>query len=413
MDLLIILKVGCLMLEDIKSKLKKYNQEHLLNFYNELSNEEKGHLINQINSIDFDLLINLFKNINKKEEDAEITSMTSYEPSNEYTTTGIEVMKREEYAVVTMAGGQGTRLGFNGPKGTYVLEYGINKSLFEMHCDKLKHIYKMCNVYTPWYIMTSYANNKDTISFFEHNNYFNYPKDKIHFFIQEELPMIDINGKIVMDSKFNIKMGANGSGGVFSSLSKSGMLEDMKHNHIKWVYIGGVDNPLTPTDDPNLVGFAKYENFLGVSHIIPKGYPEEKVGVFCKKNGKPSVIEYIEMTPEMNNLRDGKGTLVYGDSHILLNLFNIEALDVISKKPLKYVPAFKKTNYINDNGELVIPDKENAYKFEKFVFDAFSYFDRVGLLKGVREHIFAPIKNATGVDSPETASKLYKDYYRM
>jgi UDP-N-acetylglucosamine/UDP-N-acetylgalactosamine diphosphorylase len=401
------------MLEDIKLKLEKYNQEHLLKFYDELTEEEKKHLLKQINSIDFELMNDLFQIIDMKEEEANITAMASFPPTPEYARIGLECMKGGEYAVLTMAGGQGTRLGFNGPKGTYILEYGINKSLFEIHCDKLKHIHQMCNVYTPWYIMTSYTNNKDTISFFEHNNYFNYPKDKIHFFIQEELPMIDINGKIVMDSKFNIKMGANGSGGVFSSLSKSGMLEDMKHNHIKWVYIGGVDNPLTPTDDPNLVGFAKYENFLGVSHIIPKGYPEEKVGVFCKKNGKPSVIEYIEMTPEMNNLRDGKGTLVYGDSHILLNLFNIEALDVISKKPLKYVPAFKKTNYINDNGELVIPDKENAYKFEKFVFDAFSYFDRVGLLKGVREHIFAPIKNATGVDSPETASKLYKDYYRM
>jgi UDP-N-acetylglucosamine pyrophosphorylase len=410
MDLLI--KVGMIMLENIKSTLSKYNQEHLLKFYDELNDTEKNHLINQINAIDFDLITSLFQTVNEKGEAAEITSMTSYEPKPEYTASGLEVMKRSEYAVVTMAGGQGTRLGFNGPKGTYVLEYGINKSLFEIHCDKLKQIYKMCNVYTPWYIMTSNTNNSDTINYFENNNYFNYPKDKIHFFIQEELPMIDVNGNIVMDSKFNIKMGANGSGGVFSSLHRSGMLEDMKKHNIKWVYIGGVDNPLTPTDEPALVGFAKYENFLGVSHIIPKGYPEEKVGVFCKKNGKPSVIEYIDMTPELNNLRDDKGTLVYGDSHILLNLFNIEAIDIIIKDNLKYVPAFKKTNYINELGELITPKNENAYKFEKFVFDGFSCLDRVGLLRGVREHIFAPIKNAEGVDSPETASKLYLDYYR-
>jgi UDP-N-acetylglucosamine/UDP-N-acetylgalactosamine diphosphorylase len=400
------------MLENIQSTLKKYGQEHLLRFYDELTDNEKDHLVNQINSIDFDLMTSLFQIVNKKEEDDKITSMTSYDPEPIYTVTGLEVMKRGEYAVVTMAGGQGTRLGFNGPKGTYILEHGINKSLFEIHCDKLKNIYKMCNVYTPWYIMTSNTNNQETINFFESYNYFNYPKDKIHFFIQEELPMIDTNGMIVMDSKFNIKMGANGSGGVFSSLYKSGMLDDMKKSNIKWVYIGGVDNPLTPTDEPALVGFARHENFLGVSHIIPKGYPEEKVGVFCKKNGKPSVIEYIAMTPEMNNLRDDKGNLVYGDSHILLNLFNIEALDIITKGDLKYVPAFKKTNYINELGELTTPEKENAYKFEKFVFDGFSCLDRVGLLKGVREHVFAPIKNAEGVDSPETASKLYLDYYR-
>ncbi|HHT37825.1 MAG TPA: UDPGP type 1 family protein [Mollicutes bacterium] len=400
------------MYNDVLSKLKKYNQEHLLRFYDELNDAEKKHLLDQINTIDFEQMNELYKSINRKEEIAEITAMSSYENKDEYYDAGIESMKRNEYAVLTMAGGQGTRLGHSGPKGTYFLEYGINKSLFEIQCDKLKHIYEISNVYTPWFIMTSNENNNATIEFFEANNYFGYPKDKISFFTQDELPMIDTNGKIVMDSKYNIKMGANGHGGVASSLHNSGILEKMKEQGIKYVFIGGIDNVLTPCDFPNFLGFAKHHNFPCASYIIPKGYPEEKVGVFCKKNGRPAVVEYIHMTPEMNNLRDEDGNLVYGDAHLLINLFTIEALEKIIDKKLKYVAAFKKTEYINDLGELIVPDKENAYKFESFIFDAFPYFDNIGLLKGKREEIFAPIKNAIGVDSPETASKLYLDFYR-
>jgi UDP-N-acetylglucosamine/UDP-N-acetylgalactosamine diphosphorylase len=238
------------MLEDVQAKLKEYNQEHLLKFYEELNEEEKEHLLDQIGMIDFDLIGRLFKRIGYKKSYTNIEAMPSYDFKEEYVNIGFEPMKRGEYAAVTMAGGQGTRLGFNGPKGTYVLEYGINKSLFEIHCDKLKHIYEITRTYTPWYIMTSRTNNYDTIKFFEDNNYFNYPKEKISFFIQDELPMIDTKGKIIMDSKYNIKMGANGSGGVYSSLARSGIIEKMKDDHIKWILIGGIDNILTPFDRP-------------------------------------------------------------------------------------------------------------------------------------------------------------------
>lgn len=399
-------------MNDILDMLKKYNQEHLLKFYDELNDEEKNHLLSQIKSIDFDEMKGLYESIGKKQEVPEVSSMSSFDTKEEYSKVGIESLRNGEYAVVTMAGGQGTRLGHTGPKGTYILEYGINKSLFEIQCDKLKHIYEMSNRYTPWYIMTSGSNHNDTVAFFEENNYFNYPKDKIMFFIQDELPMVNVNGKIIMDSKFNIKMGANGSGGIFSAMLNNGIIEKMKSLGVKYVFIGGIDNILTPYDSSDFLGFTKQNNFPCASYIIPKGYPEERVGVFCKKNGKPSVIEYIHMTSEMNNLKDDNGNLVYGDAHLLLNIFSVEALEEIIDRKLEYVPAFKKAEYINELGELITPDKENSYKFESFIFDAFPFFDEVGLLKGKREEIFAPVKNATGVDSPETASKLYLDFFR-
>ncbi len=401
------------MLDNIKLLLKEHNQEHLLKFYDELSREEQEHLLKQIEKIDFNLVKQLFNSISKTKDNHVITDIPSFNIKDEYTNIGLESFKAGSYAVVTMAGGQGTRLGFDGPKGTYILEYGINKSLFEIQCDKLKNVYKMSNKYTPWYIMTSYANDLATKEFFVKHNYFDYPKDMIEFFIQDELPMIDPLGKVLMDSKFNIKMGANGHGGIFKAMIDNNILDKMEKNNIKWIFIGGIDNILLPTDNPDLVGFSIKENFMAASKIIKKGYPDEKVGVFCKKDGKPGVIEYIEMTPEMNNLKHEDGSLVYGDAHILCNLFNISIIKDIAFKNLEYVGAFKKTDCIDLNGNLISSEVPNSYKFETFIFDAFAYVDEIGLLKDERQNVFAPIKNATGNDSPDTASTLYIDFYNL
>lgn len=400
------------MIDEVKEQLKKYNQEHLLRFYDVLNEEEKEHLINQINTIDFDLMDRLFYEIGQEKLKGKIEPITSHSKKEEYKQVGIEVIKSGKYAALTMAGGQGTRLGFCGPKGTYFIEYGINKYLFEVHIDRLKNIYNLYGVYIPWFIMTSAENNDDTIKFFEENNYFNYPKDKINFFVQEELPMLDTNGKILMDSKSSIKMAANGHGGVFSALKNSGMLDKMEKESIEWIFIGGIDNILTPFDNEYFLGFAKTENLMGASYVVPKAYPEEKVGVFCKIDDRVDVIEYIEMTPEMNNMRDEDGNLLYGATHTLVNLFNIEAIKIATQNNLKYLAAFKKINCIDENGDMIIPEKENAYKFETFLFGLFPLLERAGVLSGVRKEIFAPIKNASGVDSPETAAKLYLDYYK-
>lgn len=392
--------------------LKKYHQEHLLRFYDELNGEEQKHLIDQINSIDFEEINKLYNGVGSKKAIDSITDMPCEETKEIYYQSGLDSIKNGEYAIVTMAGGQGTRLGFDGPKGTYVLEYDINKSLFEIQCDKLKKIYEISNVYCPWYIMTSLANDAATKDFFIEHNYFDYPKDLISFFTQGELPMVSLDGKIIRDSKSNIKMGANGHGGVLSALAESGILKQMETNKIKWIFIGGIDNILLPIDNPDLIGFAKENNYMIASKTITKAYPDEKVGIFCKINGKPNVLEYIDMTPEMNNLKKDDGSLVYGSAHIITNLFNIEILKKIADVKLSYASALKKTDYIDASGNLIEPTEANAYKFETFIFDAFSYVDEMGLLNAKREEIFAPIKNAEGKDSPETASTPYLNYYK-
>jgi UDP-N-acetylglucosamine/UDP-N-acetylgalactosamine diphosphorylase len=273
-------------------------------------------------------------------------------------------------------------------------------------CDTLKKASNNFNVKIPWYIMTSRENNADTIDFFEKNNYFNYGKENIKFFIQTELPMVDEEGKILLEEKWKIKKASDGHGGIFKSMYEKGIIEDMKNKGVKWIFINGVDNILANMVDDLLLGIAIDKKVLVASKSIAKNCPEEKVGVFCKRNGKPSVVEYTEITKEMSEEKDENGELKFGESHILSNLFNIEALIKMRENKFQYHVAHKKANYIK-NGELIKPTEPNAYKFESFLFDAFELLDDIVIMRVKREDEFAPIKNAQGVDSPETAKKLY------
>jgi len=259
--------------------------------------------------------------------------------------------------------------------------------------------------------MTSNQNNKDTIEFFEKNNYFNYPKEKITFFIQGELPMIDTNGKILLNEKGLINFGANGHGGVFESMLEGNIIEDIKQKNIKWIFIGGVDNILVKMVDPIFIGLCVEKKCLAAGKSLVKAYPEEKVGSFCIRNGKPSVIEYTEISEEMANLKDKKENLLYGESHILCNMFNIERIEDIAQKKLPYHVAFKKAKHMNEEAKIINPEEPNAYKFETFIFDAFSSLNNMLVMRIKREEEFAPVKNRRGIDSPETARELYNKKY--
>ena len=406
----------------IIDKLIKYKQEDILKTIDKFSNEEKENILNQIENINFEQLEKLYKKIDVKKEDKCIKiepieyiekENISIEEKEKYNQIGTKTIKEEKYAVVTMAGGQGTRLGHNGPKGTFDFGLDSHKSIFEILCENLKEAYEKYKIYVPWYIMTSKENNKETKEFFEKNNFFDYPREKIIFFTQEQLPMLNEKGKLIIDENKDIKQAADGHGGIFVSMRKDNIVEDMKKRNIEWVYIGGVDNILAKMVDSVFVGLAIEQKVLAAGKSAVKACPEEKVGVFCKKNGTPSVVEYSEITKEMSEERDVNGQLKFGESHLLCNLFNIDAIDEISKDKLPYHAAYKKCNYINNNGELIIVDKPNAYKFEAFLFDAFESLDKITVLRVRRKEEFAPIKNAEGKDSPETARELYNKFHKI
>ena len=411
-------------LEEVKDILKKYGQEHLLNHYNDLDEKKKEILLEQINHIDFELVSKLYdstkeQKINTNDKIAPINYLDKYKLNDQYKyyeSIGKKAIKEGKLAAVTMAGGQGTRLGHSGPKGTYDIGLDSHKSLFELLSDNLKEEGKKYGVIIPWFIMTSRENNKDTVEFFEKHRYFGYKKDKnIFFFEQGELPMMDTEGKILIGEDGLIKLAADGHGGIYESLVKTKMTNKMRELGVEWVFIGGVDNCLVKMVDPVLMGIAIDKKVTVACKSVVKANPHEKVGVFCKRNGRPNVIEYSEITDEMAEATDENGELLYGESHILCNLFSIDAIERMGAEPLPYHVAFKKAKYIDKDGNLVVPDSPNAYKFEAFLFDAFGEVDDMAVLRVKREEEFAPVKNSDekGVDCPSTARELYKKFYHL
>ena len=227
--------------------------------------------------------------------------------------------------------------------------------------------------------------------------------------------MVDTEGKILIGEDGLIKEAADGHGGIYESLVKNGMTEKMKQMGVEWVFIGGVDNCLVKMVDPVLMGIAIDKGVTVACKSVVKANPHEKVGVFCKRNGRPNVIEYSEITEEMAETTDENGELLYGESHILCNLFSVSAIERMGANPLPYHVAYKKATYMDKDGNIVIPDSPNAYKFEAFLFDAFGSVDDMAVLRVKREEEFAPVKNAdsAGVDCPRTARKLYKAFYNL
>ena len=411
-------------LNEIKFDLKKYGQEHLLNNFDKLDESKQKRLLEQLSNIDYELINGLYNGTkkeikNEKDTIEPIEYLDKFKLNEKYKIyggVGKTAIKEGKLAVVTMAGGQGTRLGHSGPKGTYDIGLDSHKSLFELLADGIKEEAKKYDVTIPWFIMTSRENNEETVKFFEKNKFFGYQKDKnIFFFKQGELPMVDTEGKILIGEDGLVKEAADGHGGIYEALVKNGMTKKMKELGVEWVFIGGVDNCLVKMVDPVLMGIAIDKNVSVAGKSIVKANPHEKVGVFCKKNGKPYVIEYSEITDEMAEAVDKDGELLYGESHILCNLFRIDAIERMGSNPLPYHIAYKKAKYIDKDGNLVEPESPNAYKFEAFLFDAFGEVDDIAVLRVKREEEFAPVKNAdsAGVDCPKTARKLYEDFYHL
>lgn len=408
-------------LKQVKQKLDKYGQEQLLDAYNRITDEKEKHdFLDSILTIDFNQVNELYESSKQKPSfasskiepiDYTDKSKLSKEEYEELKAIGTKKIKEGKLAVVTMAGGQGTRLGHTGPKGTFDLGLNSHKSIFEILTDTMNKERKEYGTDIPWYIMTSEENNKETEDFFRKHDFFGYPENMITFFKQGKLPMMSTEGKILVDEKGKIKEAADGHGGIFHSMLKDGVIYDMKARGIEWVFIGGVDNVLVKPVDPIVIGLAEKKNVLAAGKSLVKANPKEKVGVFCKRDGKPSVIEYTEISDEMAEETDANGELKYGESHILCNLFNIKAVDKISQMKLPYHIAFKKAKYLDKDGNVVAPTEPNAYKFEAFLFDAFESLDDMAILRVKREEEFAPVKNAEGVDSPETARKLYTDFH--
>lgn len=409
-------------MQKYKQLLIANNQTHLFKYLDMCDDKQRRTLIREIDKIDFKKLDRLYKistkstNITKGIIIGHTNFTDKYKMPEEYSDKvkkiGEDVIRSGKYAVVTMAGGQGTRLGHDGPKGTFLLNVQPEpKYLFQILAENLTQNNKKYGVTLNWYIMTSTENNDKTVDFFEEHNYFGYDKNYVKFFEQGDLPLLMEDGKLIVDEGFHIKLAADGNGCIYKAMKEHGILDDMKSKGIKWIFIGSVDNALLNMCDPMLVGLTIDEGNVIGSKSVAKANPHEKVGVFCKKDGKPGVIEYSELPEEMAEERDEMGELLYGESHIMCNLYSIDALELIASKDLPYHSAHKKASYMDENGKMIKVTEPNGYKYEAFIFDGFNFFKDISILRGRREEDFAPVKNAEGADSPETAIKLYNDYW--
>lgn len=412
---------------ELIQKVHEFGQSHILRFWDELSAEQRKGLLYQIEQIDFELMEHLKtqflsapeKAAGKAElEPVEILKPPETDSENDMYAKAQQIgetyLSQGKVATLLVAGGLGTRLGFDGPKG--VLEVGpiSRKSLFQLHAEKLSHLNRKFKTRIPWYIMTSNKNDAATKDFFKAHNFFGLDPADVVFFCQGTIPALDPQGKLILDAKDHIFVGPDGHGGVLPALQKSGALDDMAQRGIEKVFYFQVDNVLLNMCDPVFLGLHGLKNAEMSAKVVAKRDPYEKVGVIGRLDGKVQVIEYSDLTPEQMETRLPDGTLKYNGGSIAIHIFNLDFLEREIRKGIKlpFHLAFKKVPYLDATGRLVQPEKPNAYKFEMFIFDALRDAKEVVVMQVNREEEFSPIKNKIGNDSPETAFDDLQKLYR-
>jgi len=397
-----------MLLTEANQKLINYNQIHLLKYYNELNDDKRKNLI-------FDILntnMEVFNGDTFKAKKKNITPLKALELSeikeqyDYFKSIGIKSIRDNEVAAVLLAGGMGTRLGSDNPKGMYNI--GVQKDLYIFECliNNLLDVVREANTWIHLFVMTSDKNNDATIAFMQEHDYFGYNSEYVHFFKQEMAPTTDYDGKIYLEEKWKLSTSPNGNGGWFISMKNAGLIDVVHNEGIQWLNVFSVDNVLQRIADPCFVGAVLDKKCSVGSKVVRKTSPEEKVGVMCLEDGKPSIVEYYELTDEMKNAKDEKGNPSYNFGVTLNYLFRVLDLEKIMENEMPLHIVEKKIEYIDDNGNKVIPEKPNGYKYETLVLDMIHQMDSCLPFEVDREKEFAPIKNLTGDDSVDTARDL-------
>lgn len=319
---------------------------------------------------------------------------------------GLKAIREDKVGAILLAGGQGTRLGFDKAKGMFNI--GVHKTLyiFEQLIANLKKVTDEAGAWIPLYIMTSEKNDAQTREFFEEHDFFGYNREYVKFFVQSMAPAVDYDGNFLIEAEDSLALSPNGNGGWFTSFLRSGLEADMKEKKIEWLNVFAVDNVLQQIADPVFIGATILSGRVSGAKVVRKADPYERVGALCLEDGKPSIVEYYELTPEMAEAANEKGSLLYGFGVTLNYLFRVDKLLEIADRKLPVHLVEKKVPYLNEEGVLVKPTEPNAYKFEELILDMVYMMDDCLPFEVEREKEFAPVKNATGVDSVDTAREL-------
>lgn len=392
-----------------KAYLDERGQSHLLRYYDELSVEEREQLLADIEFTNFNIINNIEKQAEKKlgkitPLSSSVTVQEARRRKIQFEAVGLNMLAEGRVGAVLLAGGQGSRLGYDGPKGTFNIGVTRELTIFEQLMRNVFDVTSKTGRCFPLFIMTSTVNDGQTREFFRSRNYFGYPRDLIHFFIQDVAPACDYNGKVFLDEKHRVSLAPNGNGGWYSSLVNNGLARVLERDNIEWLNVFGVDNVLQKICDPAFIGATIIKRCRCGAKVVKKASPDEKVGVLCLEDGKPSIVEYFEM-PDNLKYKIKKDELVYRYGVILNYLFNVHDLNQTLSGKLPYHIANKSLAHVED-GVRVKPDQPCGYKFETLVVDMVKLMGSCLAYEVEREREFAPVKNATGTDSVETAREL-------
>tara|TARA_R110002096_G_scaffold23696_4_gene75358 strand:+ start:150 stop:1577 length:1428 start_codon:yes stop_codon:yes gene_type:complete len=411
-------------MSDIQKLYSEKGQGHVFAFFDSLNVEEQQLLEHQAASIDLDEIAELTSSLIQGSSDQDHSLSEDLEPaeyiplpdSSEGNPTdwiaarekGEAALRSGRVAAFTVAGGQGTRLGYDGPKGTYGVTPVLQNSLFQVFAEKILASSRIFGRPIPWYILTSTINHDATEAFFEENAFFGLPKDKIHFFSQGLMPAVDTDGKIVLSERGQIALSPDGHGGALRALVRSGSIRQMEADGIDVISYFQVDNPIVRCIDPSFIGFHLQHDSELSSKTVPKAYPKEKVGVFCQDGDRKLVVEYSDLPDELAEATDDTGALRFRSGSIAIHLFDRNFVNRIGSGQdesarLPFHLAHKKVPFVDASGALQTPESPNARKFEMFVFDALPFAKNPVIIETAREDDFSPVKNAEGVDSAQTS----------
>ncbi|MBW8017460.1 MAG: UDPGP type 1 family protein [Planctomycetes bacterium] len=398
-----------------KEKLAAIGQEHILAFYDGLNDESKADLLDQISRLDLertpDWVDNYVKNAHSMEIPPEIDPATSYPcapcegSQSEYAKAreiGEKLLSEGKVGAFVVAGGQGTRLGFDGPKGDFPVSPIKGKTLFRIFGETILAASIKYGAPLPWYVMTSPLNNAATVESFEKNAYFGLKKEDVFIFQQGTLPNFDFDGNILLSAKDTIAKSPDGHGGSLKALFDSGAIADMQNRGVEYISYFQVDNPLINIFSPLFIGFHAVSGSEMSSRALIKSHPKEKIGNFCIVEGKMTVIEYSDLPDEYAEKCNADGSLIFELGSIAIHLISRSFVEDLNRDgfALPIHRAVKKIPYIDATGAIVDPDEPNGVKLETFVFDALPLAERSVILQTLRQEEFAPVKNAEGDDSP-------------
>lgn len=405
----------------LRSQLEAVGQDHLLQFYDQLDAELQQSLYNELSELDLDEVLEYFKRtvaemnsagekLDDKMQPLQESQCGSMSQSTDreiahYESLSLEEISQGRVGILLLAGGQGTRLGTSYPKGMYNVGLPSQKTLFQLQAERIKSLETLAEKKTgasgaiTWYIMTSASTIQPTVDFFVKNNYFGLKKENVVVFQQGTLPCFTFEGKMILGDKHKLSIAPDGNGGLYRALRKEGILSDMRSKGIKYIQLYCVDNILVKVGDPVFMGYCLSKGAECANKVVRKRAPTEAVGITCKVNGHYQVVEYSEITQKSAERRNNDGSLTYSAANICIHFFTFEFLDrvVMENEPsLEHHVAKKKIPYVDNEGQLVKPDKPNGIKMEKFVFDVFKFAKKFVVWECLRDEEFAPLKNAEG-----------------